>query len=205
MRIVTVDYEVYKYDELSDDAKQNVKDWYLSDNDRCYWFEDDVKEHMRCVFGANHGLDIQFGLGYSQGDGVNIYGTFSPQIVFNAIDNAPELLAKYKDKLTDNDKAILLEYADVYGDITIPYNRHYYYCKAVDCAWEGADYYYDTEMNDYDWLAHGFLSMVSGVFETLCKHYEDWGYKFFYEISNDDMSDICEANGWEFYEDGKLF
>ena len=205
MRTVTVKYDVYKFDELSDNAKQEVKDWYLSDYNRRYSFEEDVKNHMEHVFGANHGLTLQFGLGYSQGDGVNIYGTFSPQIVFNAIDNAPELFAEYRDELTDKQKTTLLEYADDYGEITIPCNYRYYYCKAGDCEWDNADYYYNTEMNDNDNLAHDFLSVVSGVFETLCKHYEDLGYDFFYEISDDDMNDICEANEWEFYADGKKF
>lgn len=205
MRTVIVKYDVYKFDELSDNAKQKVEDWYLSSYNMVYMFEEDVENHMEHVFGANHGLALQFSLSHSQGDGVNLYGIFNPQIVFNAIDNAPELFAEYKNKLTDNQKAILLEYANEYGNITIPYNNHYCYCRAGDCEWDNADYYYNTEMNDNDKLAHDFLSVVSGVFETLCKHYEDWGYDFFYKISDDDMNYICEANEWEFYEDGKLF
>ena len=205
MRTITVDYDVYKFDELSDHAKQEVKDWYLSDDDMVYWFEEDIKNHMESIFGANHGLDIQFALNYSQGDGVNIYGTFNPQIVFNAIDNMPELLFEYKDELTDEQKATLLEYANEYGDITIPCNYRYAYCKANSCEWDNADYYFNTEMNDNDKLAHKFLSIVSGVFEMLCHYYEKWGYDFFYKISDDDMSEICEANEWEFTEDGKLF
>ena len=205
MRTVTVEYDVYKFDELSDNAKQKVKDWYLSDDDRVYWFEDDVKNHMESIFGTNHGLDIQFSLNYSQGDGVNLYGTFSPQIVFNAIDNMPELLFEYKDELTDEQKATLLEYANEYGDITIPCNYRYTYCKANSCEWDNADYYFNTKMNDNDKLAHNFLSIVSGVFEMLCHYYEKWGYDFFYKISDDNMNEICEANEWEFYADGKLF
>lgn len=205
MRTVTVDYTICKYDELSDDAKQEVKDWYLSDMDRCYLFEEDVKNDLKNLFGSDSDLDVQFSLGYSQGDGVNVYGTVSAQGVFDAIKSAPTQLGKYKDSLTDEQKAIILDYANEYGGITIPYNQHYCYCRASSCEWDNADYYFNTEMNDKDKLAHDFLTIVSGVFETLCKVYEDWGYDFFYKISDDDMSDICEANGWEFYEDGRMF
>lgn len=206
MRTVTVDYTICKYDELSNDAKQEVKDWYLSDMDRCYLFEEDIKNDLENLFGSDSNLDVQFSLGYSQGDGVNVYGTVSAQGVFDAIKSAPTQLGKYKDRLTDEQKAIILDYANEYGGITIPYNQHYCYCRACDCQWDNTpEYYFCNDKEDRDVLAHGFLAIVSGVFETLCKVYEDWGYDFFYEISDDDMSEICEANGWEFYEDGKKF
>ena len=34
--------------------------------------------------------------------------------------------------------------------------------------------------------------------------YEQWGYEYFYEIEDDEMSDICSANEWEFYEDSQV-
>ena len=50
-----------------------------------------------------------------------------------------------------------------------------------------------------------FEAMVKGIFETLCNVYEKWGYEYFYEVSEEEMEDICEANGYEFLEDGTIF
>lgn len=33
----------------------------------------------------------------------------------------------------------------------------------------------------------------------------DTGYTYFYEISDEDMQEMCEANDWEFLADGSLY
>ena len=50
-----------------------------------------------------------------------------------------------------------------------------------------------------------FEELVRGIFNTLCRYYEKWGYEFFYEISEEDLEEVCEANDWEFFEDGTVF
>ena len=35
--------------------------------------------------------------------------------------------------------------------------------------------------------------------------HEKWGYEYFYEISEEDLEEMCEANGYEFLENGKVF
>ena len=37
------------------------------------------------------------------------------------------------------------------------------------------------------------------------KGYEKGGYKYFYEVDEEELAEICEANGWEFYESGEFF
>ena len=50
-----------------------------------------------------------------------------------------------------------------------------------------------------------FEELVRGIFSTLCRSYEKWGYEYFYEISDEDLEEACEANEWEFLEDGTIF
>ena len=50
-----------------------------------------------------------------------------------------------------------------------------------------------------------FEELVKGIFGTLCKGYEKWGYNYFYEIDEEDLEDICEANEYEFLADGTIF
>ena len=41
--------------------------------------------------------------------------------------------------------------------------------------------------------------------EKLSKTYEEYGYKYFYEVEDEEMTETCEANGWEFLEDGSYY
>ena len=39
--------------------------------------------------------------------------------------------------------------------------------------------------------------------KDLCKEYEKDGYKYFYEVEDEEIKDLWESNGYEgFYEDG---
>lgn len=42
-------------------------------------------------------------------------------------------------------------------------------------------------------------------FERLDKEYEEYGYKYFYEISDEDLADVCENNQYEFLYDGTIY
>ena len=41
-------------------------------------------------------------------------------------------------------------------------------------------------------------------FIGLCAIYQEDGYKFFYEIDDVELEEICDVNGWEFLEDGEI-
>ena len=96
MRTIVETKEVYTYDELSDSAKQAVKDWYLTECSYFGDFDEMVTEDLRSIFGDNM-LDVQYSLGYSQGDGLNIYGKINAKKIldFMGSDVAGELSKKY--------------------------------------------------------------------------------------------------------------
>ena len=50
-----------------------------------------------------------------------------------------------------------------------------------------------------------FEKLVRGIFRTLCRSYEKQGYEYFYEISDEDLEEMCEANEYEFLADGTIF
>ena len=104
MRTVTVDYKVYKYDELSAEAKEKVKQWYLETQDS-YGFTEDVKEDLKCLFGDND-LDVQYQLSYCQGDGFNISGEVDTENIFKCLEEhrAGTQLEKFENYLTDKEK-----------------------------------------------------------------------------------------------------
>ena len=209
MRIETVNYEVYTYGELEEEAKEKVKQWYL-DGQESYIFTNDCKEDLHNLFGENE-LEVEYSLGYCQGDGFNIYGKINAKQILECLENhnGGTQLEKYENILTEKEKKTILNYQSECDDIELPTNNHYCYCIAeyTDIAenWEYQLESYSGYSNINKEVLKKFEGMVHGIFTTLCKSYEKQGYEFFYEISDEDLEETCEANGYEFLEDGTVF
>lgn len=209
MRTQTVEYKVYKYNELSDEAKEVVKQWYL-DGQEAFIFTGDVKEDLNCLFGDND-LDVQYSLGYCQGDGFNIYGKVDAENIFKCLEEhrAGTQLAEYENMLTDKEKKTILHYAEECGAVELPMNNRYCYSLAdyIDFAdvWEYDLEYYSGYSNINKEALKKFESLVKGIFGTLCDSYEKQGYEYFYEVDEETLEELCEANGYEFLANGKIF
>lgn len=203
---ITKTYDVYKYNELSGNAKEKVKEWYLQ-GQKPFVFSEDCKEDLRNLFGKNN-LDVQYSLGYCQGDGFNIYGKIDAENIFNCLEkhNGGTQLAKFEDVLTEKEKKTILHYAEECGEIELPMNSRYCYSLAdyIDIA-EDWEYKLVDYRNLNTKVIKKFEEMVRNIFGTLCSSYEKWGYEYFYEISDEDLEEMCEVNGYEFLEDGTIF
>lgn len=209
MKTVSVNYDVFQYNELSDEAKEVAKRWWLDGQDS-YGFTEDVKEDLYNLFGENN-LDVQYQLSYCQGDGFNISGEIDAKDIFKCLEEhrAGTQLAGFEDYLTDKEKKAILHYASEVGKIKLPANNRYGYSLAdyIDIAdkWEYELEYYSGYKNINKEAIEKFETIVRGIFKTLCKGYEKWGYEYFYEIDDVTMDELCEANGYEFLEDGTVF
>lgn len=210
MRTATINYEVYNYNELSAEAKEKVKEWWLNGQDS-YGFTEDVKEDLKCLFGDND-LDVQYQLSYCQGDGFNISGEVDAENIFKCLEErrAGTQLVEFENYLTEKEKKTILHYAGVVGGkIKLPANSRYGYSLAeyIDVAddWEYDLEYYSDYSNINTEVLKKFETLVRELFGTLCKIYEKWGYEYFYEIDEETMEEICEANGYEFLKDGTVF
>lgn len=209
MRTVTKEYKVYKYNELSEGAKAEVKRWYLDGQEPCI-FTDMCKDDLYNLFGKND-LKLQYSLSYCQGDGLNIYGKIEAKQIIDCLEkhNGGTQLEKFENVLTDKEKRTILHYAKECRDIELPSNNHYEYCLA-DYINIKDDWSYDLEVysnykNINMEVLEKFETLVREIFSELCKGYEQIGYEYFYEISDEDLEEECEANEYEFYEDGKFF
>lgn len=209
MRTATVEYEVYKYNELSEEAKEKVKQWYLEGQEP-FIFSEMVKEDLNNLFGKNN-LDVQYSLSYCQGDGFNIYGEVDASTIFECLEkhNGGTQLAEFENVLTDKEKKTILHYAKECNPIKLPMNNRYCYSLAdyIDIA---EDWGYDLECySGYENInlevLVKFEQLVRNIFHKLCISYEKWGYEFFYEIPEEELEEICEANEYEFLEDGTIF
>lgn len=209
MRTATVEYKVYKFNELSAEAKERVKQWYLEGREP-FIFTEMVEEDLYNLFGKND-LKVQYDLGYCQGDGFNIYGKIDAESILKCLEehNGGTQLEKFENVLTDKEKKTILHYAEECGEIELPSNNRYCYCIArhTDIAddWEYQLENYSGYKNVNKEALEKFEKLVHGIFETLCGSYEEQGYEYFYEISEEDLEEMCEANGYEFLENGTVF
>ena len=211
MEIITREYKVYNFSELSEDAKEKVKQWYLDDDFRPCEFENIYTEDLRYLFN-NSDLKLQFSLSYCQGDGLNIYGKLDLMDVFTAIrdtEHSGDLFEQYKDLFSEHEQKTIEAYMEVCGrEVELPYNRHYCYCidDRVDFAddWiESLEYcrYKNIQID----TIRKMEKLVGRMFENLSATYEKYGYDYFYNADDEVVNETCEANGWRFLEDGTFF
>ena len=211
MEIITREYKVYNFSELSEEAKDKVKQWYLDDDFRSYDFENIYTEDLRYLFN-NSDLKLQFSLSYCQGDGLNIYGKLDLMDVFTAIrdtEHSGDLFKQYKDLFSEHEQRTIEAYMEVCGrEVELPYNRHYCYCidDRVDFAddWIESLEYCRYKNIQIDTIIK-MEKLVGRMFENLSATYEKYGYDYFYNADDEVVNETCEANGWRFLEDGTFF
>lgn len=197
---VTNIYKVYPFEELTDEAKEKAKQWYLDGQNELI-FSEMVIDDLYSNYGfKNSALEIEYSLGYCQGDGLNIWGTVYLK----------EVLEQVKEYFDDAEYGWLnLKFESFTNTFDMPSNGRYTYCIC-----DRHDYmedFVDDFLNLYEedelpmHIVDKFNKECQIYFTKLCKKYEEWGYNYFYEIDDADLAEICAMNEYEFLEDGTLF
>ena len=176
MREVTKTFKILKYDELSDEAKQAIRDrWQAADG---YTFATEAMESLNT-------LAMYFG-GKVKDYQIDFFDAYCPSW---CIFEMPERDAE--------DIAELLEELGTYNPETLH--------GLGDCVLTG--------VCCDEWLIDGFREawhtgqrnlnhLMSKAFDNWLKMcQEDCEYSY----SDECMSETCEANYYEFYEDGTIF
>lgn len=194
------EYTLYTFDELPEEGKQKVRDWYIHDS---YFrdseiFTDDCIYHLQEIF-PNSDLKVQYSLCYCQGDGLTIYGEIS----------LPDLFEHIKEHFTEKEKRFMQHiFKHWCSEYKIKSDHRYYYFSkrdfepTCDIEWDLENYGYKNIR--YSTLEkfqkHGYEYLVN-----LCGELEEYGYKFFYEPTDEEISEDLSANDFEFLEDGTIF
>ena len=197
MKTVTMEYNIYRFGELSDQAKEAVKARYLEERDPSQ-FSDMCEEDLRFNLFPHSELKVQFSLNYCQGDGLNICGGLSYD----------DFLPALKENLSDAAKALLERYCAEYGGAYImTENYPYHYCIAdtltyTENIWEDFE---DSGVENLDHLCDEIDTAMREYMNELCRGYEKWGYEFFYEVEDDEVEEWADSMDMWFTEDGQLF
>ena len=198
MKTITKTIELYRYSELSDDARERVKQWYLDGQDPGV-FSDDCKDWLQYEYGLLD-LEVQCSLGYSQGDGLNVYG----DVAFWELEKILDSSGFTKKEL----KRLEFYYKQVCDVIHIPKNWRYCYDYSGHIDFAGnwmLELKYDGIRDIDEQLIYRFENHLRQIFHRINSELEQRGYDFFSEISDSDLSDICDANDWYFTADGKYY
>ena len=201
MRTVTEIFNVYNYNELSEQAKEKVKEWYLDDEMRSTFFYEDKKYFLAENYKRSN-LEVIFSLSNCQGDGFNIEGKI------NLYDFAEKWKADEKSRRT------IIHYIDnSFYEYTFESNNRYCYsCKFID-----RKYIDDTITEFIDDLKYNGIrgiktDVIKAFFNDMINHFEEldeeWekaGYNYFYDAEESEIAECCEANNYEFLEDGTFY
>lgn len=213
MKTVTETFNIYKYSELSESAKEKVHQWWIESQEPEFFTDMVLEDLCECYNLKN--LNVRYSLGYCQGDGLCLVGRIN---INNFIDNCMKNKSSYS-----NEELSILRYLSNAGlDITLEqYDSFYSHKYTVEFDYsEHISYYlydYDEETETYCETINGvrytesdinevldaFIDDVKEFIYDLCDTYEKWGYSYFYDIT-EDVIETLESE-YEFYESGKLY
>lgn len=209
MKEVTMGFNVYRFEELNEEAKEVVKQWYLDGQDSSNF--NDILKYELDLFFPNSELNASYSLNYCQGDGVNIHGIISLKDVleFSTLYQLNEFYPKMKEVFTEKEIKTLNFYFKQISDSTIelPQTRGYA-CSAAMAYVEPSlieSLEYDKIRDINKKLIKKFEKFFIESLMILTKEFEERGYDFFYEISKEDLQEYCESNDYWFYENGEFY
>ena len=210
MRVAKVN--VYLFEELSEVAKKKAKDDFLETDIQNTEFQYTLDDFYESMFPSSN-LKYQYRLSYHQGDGFNTYGSLNVKdldIMRSRVASGDLYKGVYQpiySNITDDEWKLLMSCFDEYGtNITIPFNRRYYYSLAQNIDLED----WSLQLRPLDKIKYSgaiekFQYAVRDLFNNLNKYWERYGYDFLYNISDNQFEDFCNANGWEFHENGIIW
>lgn len=200
---MTKEFTVYNYCELSEDAKNRVKMEYLKLDRTPEDFQYMLKENLDDKFERSP-LSVNFDFSCCQGSGLNIEGSLE----FSDILQIEEICNKF----TEKENRALYFYFE--GCQIEPYEfyenaRYSYSCKYADRPYLASHIMYELEENHISNINTDLVERVSNAIldymEDMEKYFYEWGMEYFYEISDEDMEEICNMYGFKYLEDGKTW
>lgn len=192
MKTVVKKINLFSFNELNNEAKQKVKNWYNENYKEAYQFSEMCLEQLKNDFGINT-LDVEFSLSYSQGDGFCMKGKIIPSEVNEYFWN--NIICK---KLNQTQKQIIKNELNYF--VFKKNNFRYSYAKTV---------YIEPiiEYNEYKHRKTFNMAMknIQNWYEKTCKTFEECGYKYFYETTEEEIQEFTEINDLWFTENGNLY
>ncbi len=211
----TIEKTVYKFQELSDSAKENARDWWRRCENEYSSINPDWedKETVANILGiefkqrpvklmgggTRHEPVIHYSGFYSQGDGASFEGAYS-----YAKDSAKKIRAYAG---TD------VELHRIADELQKVQRKEFYCVEARVSRGSGSNFYSHSGTMSVDvQLANGDDCHVEGTSDEisqLMRDFADWIYRqleseYEFTMSDENVDESIKCNGYEFDEDGKI-
>jgi hypothetical protein len=219
MSVAIAEQTRFKYEELSDEAKEKVKQWWYEDGAEHEWWDcvyEDAKEQ-----GKELGFDIgriNFSGFYSQGDGA----CWSGQIGI-----VRWMRAHCKDSIALDAWAQLVDEGWLDSTLAIGYRDHPYRSGTMSVSWyaeldgiednevEGECIFKGMPANELvklitsSDLEYKSMADLTEAIEQSAREYADKIYnqlreEYEYITSEANLIEMCEINDWRFDDEGRL-
>lgn len=212
---ITITTLAYKFEELSDSAKNKVRDWFSQDIDLAYVIDDYKEKGDALGFRID---DVQYSVSYSQGDGASWTGVVDiPTFAARVPDSDPNyaayivLIELMRDGWVGNKVAIV--------------RSSYWYSHSGTMGIEGIspERFFDQDTTIYDGILQGanvlelfdnvvtedFLETVQVDILNAAKSFADDIHTaleeaYEWEIGDEHIAECADINEWLFDENGEM-
>ena len=181
----------YSFDELNTFAQDKAKNCILERERLPGFFSNDLTDELKEDFGLYH-LKTFFSLSCCQGDGLCLYGT----ITFSELFENPKFK---KIALKGIHHKHIQSVYDEMPDIDFIHKGRYCHKNSIDME---SRFYSPTEKQEA--IMEKIIDNVKSWYGTFCRKWEENGYDYFYEISDEEMKIICHEDDCLFTETGNL-
>lgn len=210
MKTITKEIKLYRYNELSEEAREKANEEYLEINRYGDYFEELVKYDLKYAkdCGWIENIKVIYDLGHSQGDYVNIIGS----IYFEDLNN--ELKKRFCKGLS-NEELNFFKQFEKYSEICF---REFYVgsnCVEINIQLSATpEEMYDLGLdNDFKFEDQEKYYKISPKIEKnieewddeICEEYKELGYRYFYEADEDEIKEYYEDTEQLFLENGEMY
>lgn len=203
MNVITKNFKVYDYTELSEEVKQKVREKLTEEIGETFRYNYDfvelVKSDLKGIGLEN--LRPYYSLSYCQGDGLCLTG----YIDFDEI--RPELKKVFCKDFTLADCKIY-DMISKYSRIEFNHVGNYYHCNSVSIDIENdidINNCSMDEFNNHQIVINKLEYNVKNWHDNISYKYEKLGYSYFYDITEDEIIEYCSELGIQFLENGTIF
>lgn len=202
MRTATKQTEIYRFDELSESAKENAVRRYAETGMDYEWHDcviEDAKE-----IGKILGIDIDkvyFSGFWSQGDGACFDGSYEYKKGSCKAIRAEATTDTELHRIADD--LFSAQARRFFGlSARVKQSGHYMHEMCTDVrAYLRDPYGYSDDyapVEDDDAITEALRDFMRWIYKSLERQYE-------YEASTENVAELSEMNGWEYTEDGVLY
>lgn len=209
MKTILKEIKLYKYGELSKEAKEKAKlnylESYLESSIRSESFKELIKSDLEYSKGikVTEDFEVEFDLGYCQGDYLNLYGGLD----FEELSN--ELKSRFYKNLSEKEIKFFEEFIK-YNYIDFE-RTNYYGCVGAEIRIkinsEGYNYLVEHEEKEdkYGEIVVKIEKNIEEWYDEICEEYKEFGYKYFYEADEDEVEGYYEDTEQLFLENGEMY